>query len=115
MLDVYKDTDWADMDYPDHTAFVMHRESYALAIFLFLDEELGIKFPKLNGQIHAGWQHTFKTPVTMDQLMDLAGGIDTMFTEEEVWFILPNLLLGRHKINQTSSSVNIRQPCIYWI
>ena len=87
MLDVYKYSKWEELDYPDPTTFVARRESYALAILFFLNEELGEKFPKLNGQIHAGWKHTFKTPVTMDQLMDRPDGIDTMFTEdEETWF-----------------------------
>jgi hypothetical protein len=87
LLDVYKDTNWAGLQYPDPTAFVACRESYALAILFFFNEELGIKFSKLSGQIHAGWKHKFKTHITMEQLIDRPDGIDTMFTEdEENWF-----------------------------
>ena len=87
LLDVYKDTNWAGLQYPDPTAFVARRESYALAILFFFNEELGIKFPTLSGQVHAGWKHKFKTPITMDQLIDRPDDIDTMFTEdEEKWF-----------------------------
>ncbi len=82
MQDVYNNTIWAELDYADPTSFITRRE-----ILFFLNEELGLKFPKLNGQIHAGWKHTLDTPITMAQLMDRPDVIDTVFTdEEEKWF-----------------------------
>ena len=59
-----------DLDYPDPETFISKRESLAMATLFFLSANLGHKFPKLKGQVHAGWQAKFKKPITMDQLLD---------------------------------------------
>ncbi len=76
------------LDYPDPETFISHRESLAMATLLFLSGELGQKFPKLKGQVHAGWQAKFKKPISMDQLLDSPSVIDTSkFTDDEMnWF-----------------------------
>ena len=85
--DVLTSVPWEKMEYPDHTKFLEKKESFAMAMLFFLDEELQCKFPKLSGQVHAGWKHEFKRPVTIDQLLDRPEKISFMFEErEELWF-----------------------------
>lgn len=76
-------TVWATLKYDDAAEFVSHRESLAMAILFFLSEELGDKFPKLKGQVHAGWLAAFKTPINMDQLLDPPSAIDFNFSDDE--------------------------------
>ncbi len=55
-----------------------------MATLFFLSEELGNKFPKLKGQVHAGWQAKFKKPITMDQFLDPPSEMDAFkFTQDE--------------------------------
>ena len=83
---ILDELDWEHLEYPDAKAFVSHRESLAMAVLFFLSEDLGDKCPKLKGQVHAGWLEAFKTPITMDQLLDPPAAIDFEFTEsEEDW------------------------------
>jgi len=85
--DVLSDEVWKDLDYPNLDEFVKCRESFALAILMFLSEELSCKYPKLSGQVHAGWKSAFGKPISFDQLIDRPDKISTMFTEdEEDWF-----------------------------
>jgi hypothetical protein len=85
--DVLSDEVWKDLDYPNPDEFVKCKESFALAILMFLSEELSCKYPKLSGQVHAGWKSAFGGPVSFDQLIDRPDKISTMFTEEEEqWF-----------------------------
>ena len=85
--DVLTSVPWERMEYPDHTKFLEKKESFAIAMLFFFDEELQCKFPKLSGQVHAGWKHEFKRPVTIDQLLDRPEKISFMFEErEELWF-----------------------------
>jgi hypothetical protein len=85
--DVLSDEVWKDLDYPNLDEFVKCRESFALAILMFLSEELSCKYPKLSGQVHAGWKSAFGKPISFDQLIDRPDKISTMFTDdEEDWF-----------------------------
>ena len=87
MTDVLSDEVWNDLDYPNPDEFVKCKEAFALAILMFLSEELSSKYPKLSGQVHAGWKSAFGGPVSFDQLIDRPDKISTMFTEEEEqWF-----------------------------
>ncbi len=84
---VLSDDVWEDLDYPNPDEFVKCRESFALAILMFLSEELSFKYPKLSGQVHAGWKSAPGGPISFDQLIDWPDKISTMFTEdEEQWF-----------------------------
>ena len=58
-----------------------------MATLFFLSEELGQKFPKLKGQVHAGWQEQYKKPITLDQLLDAPSAKDpnTFSTNETDW------------------------------
>jgi len=85
--DVVAGIHWDEVDYEDAAEFMSCRESFAMAILFFLCEELGKKQPKLKDQVHAGWLHTFHTPITIDQLYDRPKEITFEFTEdEEEWF-----------------------------
>jgi len=85
--DVLSDEVWKDLDYPNLDEFVKCRESFALAILMFLSEELSCKYPKLSGQVHAGWKSAFGKPISFDQLIDRPDKISAMFTDdEEDWF-----------------------------
>ena len=80
-------TRWETLDYEDTENFVGHRESLAMATLFCLSEELGAKYPKLKSQVHAGWMHAFKRPITMDQLLDPPSEFNFKWTEEEEdWF-----------------------------
>ena len=81
--DVLSDEVWNDLDYPNPDEFVKCRESFALAILMFLSEDLSCKFPKLSGQVHAGWKKAFGGPVTFEQLVDRPEKNSTMFNEDE--------------------------------
>ncbi len=59
-----------------------------MEILLFFSEELGDKYPKLKGQVHAGWIHAFKKPINRDQLLDPLAEFNFKWTEDEVdWFL----------------------------
>ena len=75
--------DWSTLDYGDATEFVTYRECLALATVFFLCEVLGDKFPKLRDQVHAGWMHAIKEPISLDLLIDPPSEIDFEFTDEE--------------------------------
>jgi hypothetical protein len=78
---------WDKWDYTDPSQFVQRRESFAVTILFFFYETLQQRFAKLSGQVHAGWKHEFKVPVSMDQLLERPEKINHMFEErEELWF-----------------------------
>ena len=84
---IVEDVDLEGVDYSDAAEFMSNRESFAMSILFFLCEGLGVRHPEVMGQVHAGWLHTFKKPITIDQLYDRPKEITFEFTEEEEnWF-----------------------------
>jgi hypothetical protein len=66
---------------------VKFRESFAIALLMFLSEDLSCKFPKLSGQVFVGWKRAFGGPISFEQLVNRPDAKSTMFTdEEEDWF-----------------------------
>ena len=75
--------DWSVLDYADATEFVTCRECLALATVFFLCEELGDKFPELRDQVHAGWMHAIKEPISLDLLLEPPDEIQVKYNDEE--------------------------------
>ena len=64
------DTDWPDFKYPVAKHFIPRfRESFAVALLVFFDEQLNAKFPNLCGQVHDGWRAHFNRAMTLNDIL----------------------------------------------
>ena len=82
--DVLSDETLKDLRYAYADKFMKRRESFALAMLMFLSEDLSCKLAELSGQVHAGWKKAFGKPVDIEQLISPPHEIlDIDFTEKE--------------------------------
>jgi hypothetical protein len=83
--DVLSDETLKELRYPNPDKFVKHRECFALAMLMFLSEDLSCKLADLSGQVHAGWKKAFGKPIDFEQILNIPDALKTAFefTEEE--------------------------------
>ena len=82
------DTDWTQFAYPVAQHFIPRfRESHAMALMFFFDDELAAKLPNLCGQIHAGWQAHFKRPMNLDDILAPPMTGENAYDDEEMTWL----------------------------
>jgi hypothetical protein len=83
--DVLSDETLKELRYPNPDKFVKRRECFALAMLMFLSEDLSCKLADLSGQVHAGWKKAFGKPIDFEQILNIPDALKTAFefTEEE--------------------------------
>jgi hypothetical protein len=67
--DVLSDKTLQGLRYPDPDKFMKRRECFAMAMLMFLSEDLSCKLSELSGEVHAGWKKAFGKPIDFEQLV----------------------------------------------
>ena len=79
------DTDWPDFKYPVAKHFIPRfRESFAVALLVFFDEQLNAKFPNLCGQVHDGWRAHFNCAMQLKDILETPTTGENAYDEDEV-------------------------------
>ena len=85
--DVLSDKTLQGLRYPDPDKFMKRRECFAMAMLMFLSEDLSCKLSELSGEVHAGWKKAFGKPIDFEQLLrppeDLKDAFDFTDSEQE--------------------------------
>ena len=86
--DVLSDETLKGLRYSDPDKFMKQRECFALAMLMFLSEDLSCKLSELSGEVHAGWRKKFGQPIDFEQILHIPDEIKTAFdysSEEQDW------------------------------
>ena len=86
--DVLSDETLKGLRYSDPDKFMKQRECFALAMLMFLSEDLSCKLSELSGEVHAGWRKKFGKPIDFEQILHIPDEIKTAFNysnEEQDW------------------------------
>ena len=79
------DTNWPDFKYLVAKHFIPRfRESFAVALLVFFDEQLNAKFPNLCGQVHDGWRAHFKCAMQLKDILETPTTGENAYDEDEV-------------------------------
>ena len=82
--DVLSDATLRGLRYRNPDKFMKQRECFALAMLMFLSEDLSCRLSDLSGEVHAGWKKAFGKPIEFEQLLNIPDEIRTAFDYTQV-------------------------------